>query len=328
MTEYILRRLLLNLVVIWLAASFVFVTMRVLPGDFAAQQVSNQFLAGAGGSETPEEALQVARERLGLNHSVPVQYGKYWWDIARGDFGRSFLTSRTAIDHIKDALPYSLQLGLMQLTIALVVALPVGIISAIRQDTLIDNVFRIFAITGLAAPSFWTASLLVLVVLRTDIWEIDIVGHPGIWEDPVGSLQLFIIPALAGGIASGAVLMRMLRSQMLDVLRQDYVRTAWSKGLRERNIIIRHTLKNAMIPVVTIIGFLVAAMIGGTVILEQMFNIPGMGQNLLRSIMMRDVPLAQTFALVLAAGVVTINLIVDISYFFIDPRVTVQGSAT
>jgi peptide/nickel transport system permease protein len=326
-TEYIVRRLLLNLIVVWIVASFVFFAMRILPGDFAAQQISEQFLSGSGSGTTPEAALKEARARLGMDDPVPVQYAKYFGDILRGDFGNSFLTHESALSVTTDALPYSLELGVLSLFIALVIALPVGVISAVKQDSWLDAICRVLSILGLAAPSFWGATLLTLFVLRLDLWNLNIVGHPGIWEDPRASIELFIVPALAGGLASGAVLMRMLRSQMLDVLRQDFVRTARAKGLREQVVVIRHALRNALIPVVTIFGYLLGAMMGGNVILESMFNIPGMGQGLFQAITRRDVPVAQTMTLVIALGLVTINLAVDLSYFVIDPRVTVRGGS-
>lgn len=328
MTDYIIRRLLLNLVVVWMVATFVFIAVRVLPGDYAAQQVTNQFFSGGAGTtkEEKDERLRETRKRLGMDDPIPVQYGNYLGDLLRGDFGNSFQTGKPAVDIMTEALPYSIQLGLMSLIIALLVGIPVGTISAIRQDSLVDGVFRSLAILGLAAPSFWTASLLTGIVLRNDLWDLKVVNPPGVWEDPVGSLQLFIIPALAGGLAAGAVLMRLLRSQLLDVLRQDYVRTAWAKGLRERAVVLRHVLRNALIPVVTIIGFLMGSLVGGSIILEQMFNIPGMGQRLLGAILVRDVPLVQLQALVIAIGLVTINLLVDLTYFWIDPRITVSGA--
>ena len=329
MTQYVIRRLLLNVIVIWWVASFVFIALRVLPGDFAAQQVGNRFFAG-GGTDTlgPEQALEEAREELGMNDPIPVQYIRFFGDIFQGDFGRSFLTREPAIEVTGRALPYTIQLGLMSILIASMLAVPVGVISAIRQDSALDGALRVVAILGLAAPSFWTATLLTIASLRWDILELDVVNHPGVWEDPWTSFQLFLIPALAGGLASGAVLMRILRSQILDVLRQDYVRTAWAKGLRERRIVVRHVARNAMIPVVTVFGTLLGILVGGSVILEQMFNIPGMGQHLLRGVLIRDVPVVQTMTLVIAGGLVMINLLVDLSYFVIDPRVTVESQAT
>jgi len=322
--QYILRRLLLNLVVIWIVMTFIFVTLRVLPGDFAAQQVSDQFFAGRGGD--PVEALRLARERLGMNDPVGVQYVKYFGDLLRGDFGESFRTGEPALKSVRAALPYTFQLGVMSVIIATVLALPIGILSALRQDTWLDGGLRLFAVFFLAAPTFWTATLVSGWAVKFDLLDINVVGHPGIWEEPWESFQLFLIPALAGGLATGAVLMRFLRSQLLDVLRQDYVRTAKAKGLRTQIVITRHVLRNSLIPIVTIFGLLLAGLVGGSVILEQMFNIPGMGRLLLQALLIRDVPVAQAMALLLVVGVVLTNLLVDLSYFIIDPRVTVGGA--
>ena len=326
MTTYIIRRVLLNVVVIWLVMTFVFVTVRILPGDYAAAQVSERYFGGGAASgESPEDALNKARERLGLNDSIPVQYGKYVASLVTDDLGTSFATGRTVLAEIRHALPYTIQLGTMSLIVGVLVALPVGIISAVRQDSLLDAVLRFFAIGALAAPSFWTATIGTLLVLRYDVLELNIVGSPGIWQDPWSSFQLFIIPAVAGGVSSGALVMRMLRSQLLDVLRQDYVRTAQSKGLRERTVIMRHALRNALIPVLTVLGFIFATLISGSVILEAMFNIPGMGQMMIVSLRSRDVPVVQGLALVLATGVVVVNLLVDIVYLKVDPRISVGG---
>ncbi len=346
MTNYLIRRLIGNLVVIWIVMTFVFLALRVLPGDFAAQQVANQFFSGAtargqsdkatqeaqgaeeGASENVDRALQAARERLGLNDPVIVQYGKYWRDIFSGNPGKSFQTGESVVDMTADALPYTVQLGIMAIIIAGLLAAPVGIFSAIRPDGFLDGGLRVFAVFFLAAPSFWTAALLSGWAVQYDVLTIDVVSSPGVWDDAWGSFQLFIIPALAGGLATGAVLMRFLRSGLLEVLRQDYIRTAHAKGLRESVVVSRHVLRNALIPIVTILGFLTAALIGGNVILEQMFNIPGMGRQFLRAILDRDVPLAQFMTLLLVGGVVMVNLLVDLSYFIIDPRVTVEGASS
>lgn len=314
------------MVVIWIVMTFVFFVLRVLPGDFAAQTVANQFLAGANrGGGTPEDALAAARERLGMDDPLPVQYANYFWDILRGDFGLSFRTSEPALDVVLDAVPYTLQLGLMSIAIAIIVALPIGIISAVKQDTALDGGLRFFAVFFLAAPTFWIATLLSGWAVKYDAFNIDVVGHPGIWEDPWNSIQLFAIPALASGLAAGAIYMRFLRSQLLDVMRQDYVRTARSKGLSGRIVISRHVLRNALIPLVTVFGFSIANLLGGNAILEVMFNIPGMGNRLLTALLIRDVPVAQLMTLITVAILVMVNLLVDLSYFLIDPRVTVKS---
>ena len=349
MTQYLIRRLIGAVFVIWIVTTFVFFALRVLPGDFAAQQVANQFLSGAtargqsdvatteaqgqateresnqSNSANVERSLQAARERLGIDKSIPHQYGLYWKNFFTGDHGTSFRTSRPAVTETLEALPYTLQLGLMSIIIALLLAVPVGILSAMRPNTFMDGSLRVFAIFFLAAPSFWTAALLSGWAVKFDILEINIVKSPGIWQDPWESFQLFIVPALAGGLATGAILMRFIRSGLLEVLRQDYVRTAHAKGLRERAVMARHVLRNALIPVVTIIGFIIAALVAGNIILETMFNIRGMGQQLFRAILMRDVHVAQFMTLLFVGAVVFVNLAVDLSYFLIDPRVTVSS---
>jgi peptide/nickel transport system permease protein len=324
MSHYLVRRLLLNLLVIWLVTSFVFVAMRILPGDYAAQQVANQFLAGGMSGATPEQQLQEARRRLGTDEPVWAQYGHYMASILRGDFGTSFATGERSIDIVRRALPYSIQLGAMSFAIALLLSFPLGSISAMKQDSLADEGLRLFSTLGLSAPSFFTATIATLLVSRFGLWQLDITGHPGVWQDIGGSVKLFIIPAVASGLVTGAVLTRYLRSQLLDVLRQDYVRTARAKGLNDRVVVTRHVIRNGMIPVVTIMGFQIAALFSGNVILEQMFNIPGMGQRLYQSILARDLPVAQTMTLFIATCLVFINLAVDLIYPILDPRVTVK----
>lgn len=322
MRDYLVRRLLLSLIVLWGVATFVFFALRVLPGDYAAQQVANTYFAGSGQQQSTKDALAAARKSLGMDGSIPQQYIRFLDQLLRGDFGRSFRSHEASMSVVGKALPYSLQLGAMTTIIALLVALPVGVLSAVRQNTWLDAVTRSTAILGLAAPSFWTATLLTLLVLRFHLLTLDLVHRPGIWTDPWRSIQLFLLPALAGGLASGAILMRMLRSQLLDVMRQEYVRVAWSKGLSERTVVTRHIVRNALLPVVTIFGLILGAMVSGSVILEAMFNIPGMGLGLLNAIQTRDVPVAQAMTIVIAVGLVGINLLVDISYVKLDPRVS------
>ena len=327
MTEYIVRRFLLALVTIWIVLTFVFLVLRILPGDYAAQQLANQFFASAARTEEQRaEQLKLARDRLGLNDPVYVQYGNFWWDIIRGKSEDSFAENRPAFEIAREALPYTLQLGVMSLIIALLLAVPVGIITAIRPDGVIDGTLRSFSIFFLAAPSFLTAAIASAWAVEYNILEISITSHPLIWDDPWASFQLFIVPALAGGLAVGAVLMRFLRSGILEVLRQDYVRTAQAKGLSERVIVARHVFRNAMIPVITILGFVLAGLVAGNVVLEQMFAIPGMGREILGAITIRDIPVTQTFTLIFVVAIVFTNLLVDLSYFIIDPRVTVSGA--
>jgi peptide/nickel transport system permease protein len=209
----------------------------------------------------------------------------------------------------------------MTLFFGVITSIPIGIISAVRQDSWVDYVLRIFSIGALAAPNFWVATMVLLYVVRWDLWHVPLTASPLLWEDPFASLRLFIIPAVVGGLASGAGTMRLLRSQMLEVLRQDYIRTAWAKGLRERVVITRHALKNAFIPVITVLGLTIATLISGNVIFEFLFNINGVGNRILRSIRSRDVPVVQAFVLIIATFVVFVNLAIDLLYGMLDPRI-------
>ena len=205
--------------------------------------------------------------------------------------------------------------------VAIVTSVPIGILAAIRQDSWLDYLLRVFSILALAMPNFWVATMLLLYIVRWNLWEVPITTHPLLWQDPIESLKLFGIPAIAGGLASGAGIMRLLRSQMLEVLRQDYIRTAWAKGLRERVVIVRHALKNAMVPVMTVIGLTLAAIIGGNVVFESLFNIPGVGFKIIDAVRSRDIAVIQAFVIVIATFIVFVNLLIDVMYGFIDPRI-------
>lgn len=317
MGTYIVRRTLINIPVIWLILTLVFFATSVLPGDFVALRIASSFPSG----DDPAKQIEIIREELGINKPIAQRYLDYMWGTLRGDLGESFRTREPALQGFLDGLPYTLQLSLLTFAVALSISIPVGIISAIKQDTMSDYVLRFFAITGVAAPAFWTATVLLLITVRYRWWTIDLIGQPLLWEDPISSLKLYAIPAVAGGVASGAGVMRLLRSQMLEVLRQDYIRTAWSKGLQERQIIVRHALKNAMIPVLTAIGLTVATLISGNVVMEFLFGIPGVGNRILTAINARDVPVVQAFVLVLATFVVFVNLGIDVLYGWLDPRI-------
>lgn len=320
MGNYIFRRALINIPVIWLIATLVFFATSVLPGDFVAQRIAQQNPSGDTQEQIDAQVTRI-REELGINKPVLERYGDYLWSTVQGDLGTSYRTRESALDGFSRGLPYTLQLSVMTLIVALVTSIPIGVISAIRQDSWVDYLLRLFAILAVAAPGFWVATVLLLFVVRWQLWTIDLISQPLLWEDPVQSLKLFAIPAVAGGIASGAGVMRLLRSQMLEVLRQDYIRTAWAKGLRERAIIVRHAMKNAMIPVMTVIGLTVAGLLSGNVVFEFLFNIPGIGNRMLDAIRQRDVPVVQAFVLVIATFVVFVNLAVDVLYGLLDPRI-------
>jgi peptide/nickel transport system permease protein len=318
--NYILRRVVVNIPVIWLVATLVFVATSVLPGDFVAQRIAAQDPTSTDPA-LRELQIQRVRAELGLDKPLAERYVRYIGNLLRGDFGVSYQNKEPALQGMKDGLPYSLQLSLMALFVAVVTSIPIGIISAIRQDTMTDYGLRFFAILALAMPNFWVGTMLLLYVVKWKLWDIPISTSPLLWEDPMGSLKLFVLPAIAGGLASGAGVMRLLRSQMLEVLRQDYIRTAWAKGMRERVIIVRHAMKNAMVPVVTVLGLTMAGLLSGNVVFENLFGIPGVGNRILTAIRARDVPVVQAFVLVIATFIVFVNLGIDLLYGVLDPRI-------
>ena len=318
MGRYALRRTLVNIPVIWLIATLVFFATNVLPGDFVARRIAQQ--NPAGGEDTTAQVAQIKKD-LGIDKPIAERYTRYLWDVVRGDLGESYRSRQPAISEFKRGAPYTIQLSLMMLVVALATSVPIGIISALRQDSLVDYVLRLLAILGVAAPNFWIGTMLLLLVVRYELWTIDLINSPLLWEDPLRSLQLFILPAVAGGFASGAGIMRLTRSQMLEVLRQDYIRTAWAKGLRERVVVVRHATKNAMIPVLTAIGLTVAGLLSGNLVFEYLFNIPGVGNRILTAITERDVPVVQAFVLIIATFVVFVILAVDLLYGWVDPRI-------
>ena len=316
MQQYIIRRAVLNVFVLFIVATMVFFAVQVLPGNFATQQFASANLGGV----TPESIAR-AESVLGLDKPVVAQYGTFLWDLVQFDLGESFRSKRSVWSELGRAVPYSMELGFLIVLVGFSIAIPVGILSAVHQDKLPDYVLRGGAIFALAAPVFWTASIAVIFVLKWDLFKIDVTGQPHLWENPKTALQWYLIPMFAGGIAGTATTMRLLRSQMLEVLRQDYVVTARAKGLRERTIIMRHALRNAWLPVLTVMGLTIATIIGSQIVLEQMFNIPGVGRLLFQSIFLRDTPLLEGLVLVVAFVVVFTNLFVDVLYGLLDPRV-------
>ncbi|MCL4241128.1 MAG: ABC transporter permease [Dehalococcoidia bacterium] len=316
MTNYIVRRLLLNVLVLWFVASLVFLGTHALPGDFAELRVASTF---TGADQT--EAIAFARKELGLDQPLWYQYVVFMGELARGDLGTSLENQRSTWSELGDRLPATLELGTLIVLISFSLSLPVGVISAVRQNTWVDYLLRGFSILGVAMPVFVVAILLSLLVVKFSLFKIDLISHPHFWTDPVAAAKLYVIPAIAGGISGGAGVMRLLRSQMLEVMRQDYIRTARAKGLYDRNIWIRHALKNAMLPVLTVMGLTVSSIVGGQIILESMFNIDGIGRFLLAKLTTRDFAPFQGTVLVIAFVIVTVNLVVDLAYAWLDPRI-------
>ena len=300
---------------LFILSILVFLSVRFIPGDVIDTMVSNmEYFHG----EIDREALE---RQLGLDVPVWVQYGRWIGGIfLRGTLGNSLLSDVSVEEKIIGRLPVTLELGVLAIVIGLVIALPVGIYSAIRQDTASDYLGRSIAVIGLATPNFWLG---IMVMIYPVVWwgwapPLELVS---LTEDPLGNLAVFLIPSLILGTASSAATMRMTRTMMLEVLRQDYIRTAWSKGLRERVVIIRHTLKNALIPVVTLIGLQLPILVGGAVIMENIFNLPGIGRLLVNALNDRDYPMVSGVNLFFATGVVLLNLLIDLIYPYLDPRV-------
>ena len=317
MRAYIIRRLLLIIPTLFILSILVFLSVRFIPGDIIDIMVAEMSALGQV-ADFDREALEHA---LGLDVPVWVQYGRWIGGIVRhGTLGESLFGGWPVEEEILRRLPLTIELGVMAIVIGLLIALPVGIYSAIRQDTAADYAGRSVAIIGLATPNFWLGIMVMIYPVIWWGWAPPMEYIPLV-EDPLGNLGMFLIPSLILGTASAAATMRMTRTMMLEVLRQDYIRTAWSKGLNERVVIMRHALKNALIPVVTLIGLQLPMLVGGSVIMENIFNLPGLGRLLLNALSDRDYPVVSGINLVFATMVVGVNLMIDLIYPYLDPRV-------
>lgn len=326
MQQYIIRRILLNFLVLFLVATLVFLALRIDSSDVVAKHAA----ACQGGDINTAglDCIKITKADLGLDKPLPEQYFDYMTDLAQGDLGYSWKTDEPVLGEIKERALPSIELGLLQILVAVLIALPVGIVSAIRQDSFVDYFLRFFSIAFLGIPVFVIAIVVNLLAARfaggtfLPDWFGAHVSYSEVWENPYENFKIMFGPALIGGLGTGAVIMRFLRSQMLEVLRQDYVRTAWSKGLKERVIIIRHALKNALIPVLTLIGILLGTVVSGNVVLEQIYTIPGIGNYVVFAVAQNpDFPVIQGIVIVVAMALVFINLLVDITYGWLDPRI-------
>jgi len=316
MRAYITRRLLLIIPTIFLASLIVFFIIRLIPGS-----VIDLMLAQHDVSASLEQDKAMIEKALGLDVPIHIQYGRWMGNIIlHGDLGKSLWSNTPVVDDIIAKVPVTFELGLMALIIALLIAFPIGIYSAIRQDTFGDYVGRSFAILCVAVPGFWLGTMVIIYGAIWFGWSPPIQLIPFV-KSPVENLKQFVIPAIVLGMALSGVTMRMTRTMMLEVLRQDYIRTAWSKGLRERVVVIRHALKNALIPVVTLIGLQLPILVGGTVIIEQIFALPGMGRLIVNATFERDYPIITGTMIFFATVVLLINLFVDLTYAWLDPRV-------
>ena len=316
MQRYLARRLLLFIPTLLLASLVIFAIMRVIPGDVAI------VILGGGDEETPftQEQLDSLRETLGLADPLPVQYGKWVWSLVNGKFGGKSIVDREPISEIiARRFPVTAQLALYTLVLAMVISLPLGVVAAIHQNRWPDYAARVFALASHSMPNFWVALMIILGLVVVFRWTPPLY-YANLWENPSDHFQKVIWPVLILGLGWSSVV-RVTRSNMLEVLRQDYVRTARSKGLVERVVIGRHALRNALIPVITVAGGHFESLMSGTVILESVFSVPGLGQGIVIAANTRDYPVIQSLALLLVFLTLSINLLVDIAYAFLDPRI-------
>ena len=314
MTAFIAARLLSLIPVLWGVSVLVFLLIHLIPGN------ALQMFLGTQVEMTPAQLDQL-RRLFGLNKSLPLQYADWLGRLLRGDFGVSLRTSRAVLPDILNRLPVSAELTLLALLVALAIAVPVGILSALRRGTTADAVIRILGLVGLSIPNFWLGTMLLLLLPGRVLPIASIGVYLRFFANPVGNLTVMVLPAFSLGIALAAVVMRFVRSSLLEVLGADYIRTARAKGLRELLVIDRHALRNALIPVITVIGFQAGYLLGGTVVIEEVFALPGMGRFALAAINQRDYPVVQGVVLIIAVLFVLTNIAVDVLYAYVDPRV-------
>jgi peptide/nickel transport system permease protein len=310
--QYVLRRVALAIPTLFLVSVFVFLMLRLMPGDVATRMVEGHAYA---------PTLAALRADLGLDRPMHAQYFDWIGGIVlRGDFGRSYWTRQPILEEFVRRFPVTLELALLTILVSVVIGIVIGIVSAARQDSAADYVGRILAILALSVPYF---GLAVVVVVVPSIWFrwTPVWTYVSFTADPLENLKIMAVPALVFGVTRAGPIMRIMRSAMLDVLRQDYIRTAWSKGLSERRIVVRHALKNALIPVISLIGLQLPLYIGGSVIIEAIFRLPGVGLFFFEALSKLDYPVVQSVNLIIAVMVVGLNLLIDLSYAFLDPRI-------
>ena len=320
MYSYIIKRVLMLLPTLLGAAVLIFILLRLVPGDICLVK-----FGGEGAYADPEQ-IRLCQENLGIDKSKIEQFGDYIVDLATLDFGESMWTGQPVAEEIGLRFELSLQIAIMATLTSIIIAIPLGILSAVHRNTWIDYVVRTFSIAGIAMPSFWLGILLILgLLIATQAWFgspwMPPIDYVPIWEDPARNLSQLVWPAIATGYRYSAVATRMTRSAMLEVLREDYVRTARAKGVIEKVIVNRHALKNAMLPVVTIIGMEFAFLMGGLVVTEQVFNLNGIGKLFVESVGQSDYTLTQALVLLVVTIFVLTNFVIDILYAWLDPRI-------
>ena len=314
MLRYLVRRMVLMIPTLVGVAAITFFMLRVVPGDIVALKLQ------ADGASVTKEMLEAERHKLGLDKPLIVQFGDFMTGLVTLDLGKSMWTGKAVSEEIATRLPVSLQIALMATLIAVLISVPAGTLSALYRNSWFDYVVRVLAIAGLAVPSFWLGMLFIVALLAVFDW-LPPLGYTPLWKDPWANLSQLIWPALAVGYRYSAVATRMMRSSVLDVLREDYIRTARAKGLWERLVVNRHALRNAMLPVITVIGLEFAFLIGGLVVTEQVFSINGVGKLFVEAVTRGDYTLIQALVLLVASIYVVINLVVDLAYAALDPRI-------
>jgi peptide/nickel transport system permease protein len=313
--EYFFRRLFISAITLLLISVVVFSGLRLIPGDPA------RTLAGA---EADESGLEEIRERYGLNDPIYVQYLRWVGLALRGDLGESIRTREDVARTVLLKLPITIQLSFYSILVAIMIAIPSGVFSALRRNSLLDYLVNGLSLSGLSIPNFWLGILLILLFSVRLGW-LPASGHVPLLEHPLGNLRHLLMPSFVLGTGLAAVLMRQTRNSMIEVLSADYIRTAYSKGLARRTVVVRHALRNGLIPVVTILGLQMGTLISGAVVTEQIFVVPGFGRLIVEAVFTRDYPLVQGVILITAAAYVLINFLVDLSYSALNPRIRVKG---
>ena len=315
MGTYLVRRFLLMLLTLFGMSVLIFVMLRLVPGNIS------DILFDSAGLVNPAEKKKIEIE-LGLDQPIVVQYGRWIWGLARGDLGYAYVSEKPALDEILPRIPITAKLAGLALLFSALIGVPLGVISAVRQNSILDYVLRVISLSGLSLPSFWLGLLILMAFVNWFGWiPIYNADVKGFWQE----LTLLAIPAAAVGFRASALIMRLTRSSMLEVLRQDYIRTARSKGASDISVNYDHALRNAVLPVVTIIGIEAAFLIGGLIVTETVFNIPGVARFLVEAIRWRDYPIVQNLVMFIAVVVVMINFLIDMLYMVLDPRIKYEN---
>lgn len=317
MRAYAIRRFLLVIPTLLILTIIVFFMVRFIPGNVLDLMLA-QLDEASGDIEVDRAKLE---HMMGLDVPVHVQYGKWLWGIvSRGDLGKSLWQNRSLVDLIKPKIPVTVELSILSMVLGILFSVPIGVYAAVRQDTLTDYIMRTISILALAVPAFWIA---VMVMIYPAIWWnwAPPMEYIPLVKDPLGNLGQFLLPAAIMALFTSGGTMRITRTMMLEVMRQDYIRTAWAKGLKERVVVIRHAVRNTLIPVITIVGGMIPSLLGGSVIMEQIFNLPGLGRFLLEAVRMRDYSIISGYNLIMSIFVMLVIVVTDLSYAYVDPRI-------